>query len=413
MNGVINPPAAVQQAEETEEQLIVSARALVNNTNWDLGQYATKWTQRFARGRTDADFAELIGSTQQRVNECRRVYERFGDLYRSTGKFTHAVVALTADDPDAAMEWVTENDATVNELKAWLRMQRGDDLTTPGELPAGVEMAADQPHVGDVDPFQKPGTIVVPTNGKMRDDRHATGPRDVSAAGFAGSNAGAEGVGATAVLTGFSGSETDSGTAGGIGCSGRGRGDRESDGNSERCDLESVLDTVRSLIDALKPKLTDTEPQKLAAKLRRLADELDPQPEPEESTATPTKPSDESSSSAIVAAEWNNLNGVTPCRVVTSKRRTACRLRLKDQFFRDNWRTAMQKVQASDFCRGGGRDGWVADLDWFLRPDSVARIMEGKYDNREQPNKDSPHLDGLREWRETYGDDDVSEEVPF
>lgn len=403
MNGVIDRPAAVQQAEETEEQLIAGARALVNNTNWDLGQYAAQWTQRFARGRTDADFAELIGSTQQRVNECRRVYERFSTLYRSSGKFTHAVVALTADDPDTAMEWVVENDATVNELKAWLRMQRGDDLTTPGELPDGVEMAADQPHVGDVDPYKKPGTIVVPTQEKS-DGRNASQ-----------SVCDSDGDGRTEVAEAVSGTSTGSGAsrAGGL----YDRSDAAGSGaNADpvgSCDLESVLDTVRSLIDALKPKLTDKEPQKLAAKLRRWADELDPQPEPEELTATPTKPSDESSSSAIVAAEWNNLNGVTPCRVVTSKRRTACRQRLKDPFFRDNWRAAMQKVQASDFCRGGGRDGWVADLDWFLRPDSVARIMEGKYDNRDQPNKDSPHLDGLREWRETYGDDDVSEEVPF
>ena len=38
------------------------------------------------------------------------------------------------------------------------------------------------------------------------------------------------------------------------------------------------------------------------------------------------------------------------------------------------------EAAASPFCLGAGSRGWKADIDWFLRPDTVTRIMEGKYD---------------------------------
>ncbi len=55
------------------------------------------------------------------------------------------------------------------------------------------------------------------------------------------------------------------------------------------------------------------------------------------------------------------------------------------------WQEALQRLAESEFCQGGGKDGWRADIDWFLRPDTVARILEGKYDNRELPGNTDPH----------------------
>ena len=26
--------------------------------------------------------------------------------------------------------------------------------------------------------------------------------------------------------------------------------------------------------------------------------------------------------------------------------------------------------------------GWRADIDWYIKPDTIAKVMEGKYDNR-------------------------------
>lgn len=84
-------------------------------------------------------------------------------------------------------------------------------------------------------------------------------------------------------------------------------------------------------------------------------------------------------------AQWNGLEGVSKCRQAAGKRAKAFKARMADQFFRDNWKAALAKVAQSEFCKGNGDRGWHADIDWILRPDTCAKIMEGKYDNRIQP----------------------------
>lgn len=78
--------------------------------------------------------------------------------------------------------------------------------------------------------------------------------------------------------------------------------------------------------------------------------------------------------------KWNSLP-LRKCLLLSEKRKSAISARLREDFFKDNWKGAMDKVVASDFCLGKNDRGWKADLDWFLRPDTVAKIMEGKYDN--------------------------------
>ncbi len=83
---------------------------------------------------------------------------------------------------------------------------------------------------------------------------------------------------------------------------------------------------------------------------------------------------------------WNaipklgNLPGVQTCREMTAKRISAHAARMKSETW--NWREALDRLATSAFCQGGGKDGWRADIDFFLRPDTVARILEGKYDDR-------------------------------
>lgn len=79
---------------------------------------------------------------------------------------------------------------------------------------------------------------------------------------------------------------------------------------------------------------------------------------------------------------WNDCPCLTPIRSISKKRHTAFMARLKDPFFNDNWDAAIRKMGASDFCTGKNDRGWKADFEFFLRPDSVLKIMEGKYDNK-------------------------------
>ena len=70
-------------------------------------------------------------------------------------------------------------------------------------------------------------------------------------------------------------------------------------------------------------------------------------------------------------------------QALTSKRNQALLARLRDAFWREHWRAGLKQLAASRFAHGEGDRGWVANFDWFLRPDSLARILEGRYDERQ------------------------------
>lgn len=79
---------------------------------------------------------------------------------------------------------------------------------------------------------------------------------------------------------------------------------------------------------------------------------------------------------------WNSLDGIPKTLVISDARRRKLESRLRDPFFVKNWQPALERIQASEFCKGSGEHGWKATFDWFLQPDSVAKAMEGKYDSR-------------------------------
>lgn len=83
---------------------------------------------------------------------------------------------------------------------------------------------------------------------------------------------------------------------------------------------------------------------------------------------------------AEFAKAWNGLGAPFPqVRVWTDARKKALKARLADEFFLANWRQGIEAMKRSAFCRGQGRNGWIADLEFFLRPDTVAKLLEGKY----------------------------------
>ena len=53
------------------------------------------------------------------------------------------------------------------------------------------------------------------------------------------------------------------------------------------------------------------------------------------------------------------------------------------QYGRVRIRDALERIHASRFCRGENDRGWMASPDWLLKVDSMARVFEGKYDNRD------------------------------
>lgn len=119
------------ESHVTEQELIQRAQLAVSDCNWTVGECAAQWTKKFARGRTDADFGELVGMSGDQIYQRRRVFEAFADVQEKYAslKWSHFYIALNWEDSAECLSWASDNDATIAEMKAWRRLQRGEDVT--------------------------------------------------------------------------------------------------------------------------------------------------------------------------------------------------------------------------------------------------------------------------------------------
>lgn len=90
---------------------------------------------------------------------------------------------------------------------------------------------------------------------------------------------------------------------------------------------------------------------------------------------------------------WNTLTTepLPKCRELGPGRRRGAAARLRERTL-DDWRLIIDRIEKSDWCRGDNDRSWKADFDFLLKPDTAARVLEGKYDNR--PKK---HVNGKAE----------------
>jgi len=205
---------------ETEAELIDTAQHAVSHCNWVVGECASKWTQKYARGRSDADFGNLVGLSADQVFQRRRVWETFGDVVSeySQLKWSHFYVVINWDNAAECLQWAEENSATVAEMRAWGRAQRGEDLTQdapPEDWMDGSAVAltsADTTAVRDPDEFseRQPGAADGPgrsqhehpetISGVARESEDTSGYAPFrSGAGQTPASSGSDGTG-TAVL---------------------------------------------------------------------------------------------------------------------------------------------------------------------------------------------------------------------
>lgn len=95
---------------------------------------------------------------------------------------------------------------------------------------------------------------------------------------------------------------------------------------------------------------------------------------------TSTKASTEEAERSVVEA-WNEMAqscDLPTCRL-TDGRKAQIKTRLKDKFWRENYRPAMDAIPDRPFLLGESERGWKADFEFFLKPDTVTKILEGKY----------------------------------
>lgn len=82
---------------------------------------------------------------------------------------------------------------------------------------------------------------------------------------------------------------------------------------------------------------------------------------------------------------WNSTNPLPRCLVISDKRRIVLKARFDDPFFKEHWKIALSKLPKTPFCIGQNPRGWKASFDWFISPDVVTKIMEGKYESDSKP----------------------------
>lgn len=76
-------------------------------------------------------------------------------------------------------------------------------------------------------------------------------------------------------------------------------------------------------------------------------------------------------------------------QVLTTRRRTALRLRLAECGGLEGWRAAMARARGSPFLCGENDRHWKADFDFFLQAKSFTKLMEGAYDRSSRPAQSS------------------------
>lgn len=117
---------------------------------------------------------------------------------------------------------------------------------------------------------------------------------------------------------------------------------------------------------------------KQSGAMRSHSDRNAPPPPPIEDTNVSSHAPDEREK---VWQHWAKVavpNGNPAIKKITGQRMKACSARLRDDGL-DAICKAIDRIPGSDFLSGRKGD-WRADIDFLLRPDSVTKILEGKYD---------------------------------
>lgn len=82
---------------------------------------------------------------------------------------------------------------------------------------------------------------------------------------------------------------------------------------------------------------------------------------------------------------WNSMRDprLKPCMLLTALRRRHCAARLKEFPDREDWEAFIQCINKNDWLLGVTPSqeypDWQANFDWFIRPGSMVKFMEGGY----------------------------------
>lgn len=344
--------AYVQHAEETEQRLIQRAQDAGHAAAWVIGECAAKWHKAFADGRMDKDFGAMIDMTGDQVNQRRVVWEKFGErgLHRAMPmlSWSHYREACYWEDADEILSWAADNEATVKEMIMWRRAKRGEPLFPVLHQPIVLETEKPEETEDNLTPKDEASTRVPVSVSR---NREAVESPDRARSETLNEQA-AAGSGPDTIV------EAD-----------KGKKDKDAAAEAILQIKELMLKVDRIALQAQK--------ESLAKELVRFIERVQHKAE--------VKKSGVAGMAAKVQEAWNAVPGFTKCVTMNDKRLSNLAARMKDEHWRNNWEQAIQRIAGRPFMLGENSSKWVAHIGWFLRPDSVAKIMEGIYDRDRKP----------------------------
>lgn len=336
----------LKTADDAEYQLVQTAHKAANAPNWVIGECASRWFHGYARGRTDAAFAEMIEQGEDKVFQCRRVWEQFGSIYAGFEHLTwsHFRAALQWEDAGEFLDWAEDTEASVKEMIAY-RSVRVDSPT------ANITPVAEPP-ASRVLPPEKQNT-----QGVKRD-------RSTPAESGKAETAPVAGVSKPEERPSLQGQEKT-------------RLEEQASSEPSRT-VDLALNKIGELLHFAFENGSDDERDALLEIIRPIWLQLAPP------SLLPAKVPQIQAGLAIantIVNEWNMIDGVMPCRSVTPSRRQMIATRMRDPFWKEHWREAIDKIRVLPALHGQNDQNWRANLDWFLRPTTVVSLLEGKYEN--------------------------------
>ena len=151
---------------------------------------------------------------------------------------------------------------------------------------------------------------------------------------------------------------------------------------SESDTSEMIKSLSRDFLDAV---YTDSIPEKKREEKKR-EDHKEPCAEPLPRTAPPNGLFD------AFVDNWNLIakQAGIPKATATDSRRKTFATRIKNKQWLEKYIPALRLIPDIPFLCGKNDRNWTANIDWFLRPDSVVKTIDGQYGGP-QKNANTTH----------------------
>lgn len=76
-------------------------------------------------------------------------------------------------------------------------------------------------------------------------------------------------------------------------------------------------------------------------------------------------------------------------RHLSEARKKAIKARINAGYTQDDFITLFKTAQQSDFLKGKNDRHWKADFDWLIKDANMAKVLDGKYNNKTEPKSEA------------------------